>query len=120
MLVPEVYYLQNREAYYQALSRADNYQDQQTADVTPWLEYFTEGFLHVAKNLEENITLARTKRDERQLVRLSQQELKILDFARQVGKVALQDVIDIAEVPPRTAQRRLKTLVDKGFLARRG
>lgn len=120
VLVPDVYYLQNREAYYQALSRADNYQDRRIADLTPWLEYFTEGFLHVAKHLQENIMLAGTKRDDHELVRLSQQELRILDFARQVGKVTLQDATDILEVPLRTVQRRLKTLVDKGLLAKKG
>jgi len=49
-------------------------------------------------------------------VRLSAEELAILDYTHQFGSVTLSNVIDIHRIPRRTAQRRLQTLVSKGIL----
>lgn len=119
-LIPDTYYLQNRQGYYHALRQADSYRQQRVADITPWLEYFTKGLVDVASQLEHDISVVKVQSSNQTPIRLSRQELKILDFARQVGQISLKDVLDILEVPKRTAQRWLADLVKWRLLKREG
>ncbi len=118
-LALDSYYWQNRMDYYKALSRAKTYAGRRQADITPWLDFFTKGFLAVAQDLEKEIT-AVSLGDGRSVVRLSDDELLIVDFVKQVGEIGLRDVLDILSIPERTAQRRLKGLVDKRILKKEG
>ncbi len=118
-LIPDIYYIHSKLGYYQALNRANNYLGRRKADLTPWLEYFSEGLLAVAQDLQQQITLvqsAAVKPD--QIMRLSPDEFRILEFAHQMKHITVQDAIDILEIPKRTAQRRLQTLVDNQLLAK--
>lgn len=115
-LIPDVYYLQNRLAYYQALNQARVYPKQRIADLTPWLIYFIDGIYEAAKELEHDISLIKLASSSMKTIRLNRQEIKILDFAKQIGQITLRDTLDILEVPKRTAQRRLAGLVTKGLL----
>lgn len=120
VLVPDVYYWQHRLEYYQALNRAKTYDGREGADITPWLEFFTKGFLEAARVLEEEITAVSLKRTDREIIRLSREELVIVDLAKQVGQVNLQDVWQALDGSKRTIQRRLKDLVEKGLLGKYG
>ncbi|MCG2691569.1 Fic family protein, partial [Microgenomates group bacterium] len=120
VLIPDTFYLQFRRQYYQALSQAKIYNRQRLADLTPWLDYFTWGLLVVAEELKKNITLVSLKKKSEKPIELSSAEIALLDFCKTMGKLDLQTAIDILEIPRRTAQRRLKILVDKGLLARKG
>lgn len=115
-LIPDVYYLQNRLAYYQALNQAKMYSEQRIADLTPWLAYFVNGIYEAAKELEHDISVIKLASNSMKTIRLNRQEIKILDFAKQIGQITLKDTLDILEVPKRTAQRRLAGLVEKGLL----
>ena len=118
-LTLDTYYWQNRMDYYQALSRAKTYNGRREVDLTPWLEFFTKGFLTAAGDLEREITSVSLS-DSRQVIRLSKDELLIIDFAKQMGKIDLRDVLEILGLPERTVQRRLKGLVDNKILRRLG
>lgn len=118
-LALDTYYWQNRMDYYQALSRAKTYTGRREADITPWLEFFTKGFLAAAKDLENEITSVSLS-DNGQVIRLSNDELLIIDFAKQMKRINLQDVLKILGSPGRTAQRRLKRLVDNKIFKRLG
>lgn len=120
VLVPDVYYLQNRPGYYQALNQAKMYSEQRIADLTPWLAYFINGIYEAAKELEHDISLIKLSSNSMKTIRLNRQEIKVLDFARQMGQVTLTDVLDILEIPKRTAQRRLANLVEKNLLKSQG
>ncbi len=120
VLVPDVYYLQNRPGYYQALNQAKVYSKQRIADLTPWLAYFVSGIYETAKELEYDISLITLTSKNGKTFRLSRQEIKVLDFAHQMGQVTLTDVLDILEIPKRTAQRRLAGLVEKNLLKSQG
>src|SRR4030042_7088254 len=117
VLVPDIYYWQNRLAYYRALSRASTYPGRTTTDITPWLDYFTYGFLKVAEDLEKEITAVSISKTG-ETVRLSQDELIMIDFVKQMGKIKLKDVLDILRISKRTAQRRLKELVNKQVITK--
>jgi len=120
VLVPDVYYLQNRLDYYRALNQAKVYSEQRIADLTPWLAYFVSGIYEAAKELEHDISLIKLTSKNGKTFRLSRQEIKVLDFAHQMGQVTLIDVLDILEIPKRTAQRRLAGLVKKNLLKSQG
>ena len=45
------YYLQNRENYYQALSRGKTFDERMFVDITPFLDFFVKGFLTSVKSL---------------------------------------------------------------------
>lgn len=120
VLIPDTFYLQFRRQYYQALSQAKIYNRQRLADLTPWLDYFTWGFLTVAEELKNNITLVALKKKSEKPIELSSAEITLLDFCKTMGKLDLQTAIDILEIPRRTAQRWLSRLVDKGLLTRKG
>lgn len=113
------YYWQNRMDYYQALSRVKTFGERKKADITPWMEFFTKGFLVIVQDLEKEVTAVSLGQGEK-TIRLSSEELLIVDFAKQMGKIDLQDLLGALEITERTAQRRLKNLVSKKILRRFG
>lgn len=119
-LALDTYYWQNRMDYYRALSRAKTYHGRKKADITPWLEFFTKGFLETAKDLEKEITAVSLSGITMQTIRLSNDELLIIDFTKQMSRIDLHDVLEILDISKRTAQRRLKKLVDKKLLEKQG
>jgi len=120
VLVPDIYYWQNRMAYYDALNRAKTYDGRERVDVTPWLEFFTKGFLVVAKDLEKEITSVSLSGEDREIVRLSNDDLMMVDFVKQMGRADLQDILSLLNGSERTVQRRLKGLVDKKIFKKCG
>lgn len=119
VLVLDKYYLENRLLYYASLNQAKEYEQQRKADLTDWLEFFTKGFYEVAKDLEKEISLVSVS-NNKNVIRLSNEEIQILDFTKQFGQITARDVRDIIQVLERTAQRRLKILVNKGLLIKKG
>lgn len=120
VLVLDTYYWQNRLEYYAALDRGKTYHARKNADLTPWLDFYTKGFLETASDLEKEITAVAVSGNVKNIIRLTSDELTIIDFAKQMGRIDVQDMLDILNLPQRTIQRRLKTLVDKKLLKKRG
>lgn len=120
VLVPDIYYWQNRMAYYDALNRAKTYAGRRSVDATLWLEFFTKGFLTVAKDLEKEITAVSLSGKDQEIIRLSNDDLIMVDFVKQMGRADLQDIISILNGSERTVQRRLKGLVDKKIFKKYG
>lgn len=114
------FYLQHRLKYYQALSRGQSFDDRMLADLTPFIEFFTKGFLEAATNLSQYIKVGKVTDSEKKPVRLDSDELAILDFVYQFGAITSSETIDIISAPKRTAQRRLMELVEKNILAIEG
>jgi Fic family protein len=111
VLVPDSYYWQQRSDYYEALNNAKIYLEQRKADLTTWLEFFTAGFLKEALELERQISVVSISGDVDTPLRLTADQMELLDFCQQLGKISLSDVVDILKVSKRTAQRRLEALV---------
>jgi Fic family protein len=118
-LVLDNYYAQNRFAYYQALSQGKTYLERNKADLTAWLEYFVTGVVIEAENLAEELSVISLKEGETQ-IELSKEEISILSFTKQFGQISLKEARDIVTGGDRTTQRRLKKLVDNGFLKQQG
>lgn len=117
-LVLDSYYALNKADYYQALNLADNYPGRKEAYLNPWLTYFIDGFLAAAKILlAEVLLLSSVIKNPNEIKRISKDEFDLLSYAKQFGSISLSEAMDILpDLSRRTLQRRLKTLVDEGYL----
>ncbi len=108
----EDYYNKDRPKYYAAINIGKNY-EQRRVDFTSWLEYFVRGFKDEIDNVKAK-TLALSSRKIGETIEtqvfLNPDQLKILDFLDQMGKITVKGVIDILRVPRRTAQLELQRL----------
>ena len=110
------YYLQNRKRYYQSLSRGKTFEDRMHADITPFLNFFVEGFLDSVKNLTKYVQMGKILDSNNKPIQLNQEELLILDYLYQFKSISLEEAITATGATRRTVQRRLKNLVDKNLL----
>ena len=108
----EDYYNKDRPAYYKAINVGENY-EKRKIDITPWLEYFVKGFKEEIDNVKTKVTsLALRKVDDKlhAQIYLDKDQMKILEFLDQMGRIAVSDVVNILECPKRTAQAHLQRL----------
>lgn len=110
------YYLLHRKSYYQALSLGNDFDSRMYADITPFLEFFVNGFLESAQTLSSYIKSEKTVDDRGKPIRLNQEELQLLDYVYQFGSIDLAEAEDILSTAKRTTQRRLMSLVTKHIL----
>ena len=122
-LVLDSYYFADKQAYYEALNaRGATYEIATQSDLTPWIQYFTEGFLSCARVLSTEITLLASAVDApTSQSKLSRDDADLLNYAKQFGSLTLAEAEDILpSTPRRTIQRRLKRLVDEKYLEMSG
>lgn len=122
IIVLEDYYNRNRLSYINHIHEVVGFSYRAGLDLTPWLEYFIEGFLIEARKVLEQIQSIGfgkiSKKSEQ--VFLDKDEIQIMDFLTTMGQITSDDVVDILKVAKRTAQLKLKKLVDKNLLKREG
>jgi Fic family protein len=110
----EDYYNKDRTKYYAAINQGKTYQEKKK-DLTVWLEYFVKGFKEEILNVQEKVASLRFAKgdDIDSQIYLEKEQVLILDFLEKLGKITVNDVVDILECPKRTAQlwlQRLKKL----------
>jgi len=108
----EDYYNKNRQKYYQAINIGKNYGEREI-DFTRWLEYFVKGFREEIDDVKNKVTalsLHRAGKEIQSQIFLDKDQIKILDFMDQMGKITVSDAIHILECPKRTAQLHLQKL----------
>ncbi len=109
-LALDEFYNSARLNYYQALQTGKNYDERQSADLTSWLTYFVQGFWESALKLKEQVLSLQVGKGDITSRHLNSDELKIIDFVLTLGKVTSSDVVDILDIPKRTAQSKLNKL----------
>lgn len=117
-MILDNFYNNDRKKYYQSLQTGEDFKSRENADLTNWLEYFTEGFLFEAQKVKDLI-LSFSKKSKASAV-LNKDELKIVDFAVNLGKITSDEAMNILSVPKRTAQDKLKKLVSLKVLKKKG
>lgn len=118
ILVLEDYYNRDRMSYYNAENRAQGKNYQEDMDFTSWLDYFTTGFLvETRKSLEQiqSIGYGKVSKKSEQIF-LDRDEIQIMDFLTTTGRITSDDVSDILKLRKRSAQLKLKGLVDKKLI----
>lgn len=121
-LVLDSYYSVAKQEYYSALheSQGNDYTKAAKSDVTKWLEYFTAGFLSSTKVLLTEIIFISSAVGDIP-VRINQNDADILAYAKQFDAISLSDIEGILpNIARRTLQRKLNSLVDRGYLRLEG
>ena len=122
IIVLEDYYNRDRLSYYNAEQEVQGHHYKKDADFSPWIEYFTTGFVVEARKAMEQIQSIGfgkvSKRKEQ--VFLDRDEIQIMDFLTTTGRITSDDVVDILRVAKRTAQLKIKNLADKDLLKLNG
>lgn len=122
ILVLDDYYNRDRLSYYNAEQEVQGHHYKKDADFTTWLEYFTTGFLIEARKAVEQIQsigFGKVSKKSEQVF-LDRDEIQIMDSLTTTGKITSEDVIDILTIAKRTAQLKLKKLLDNGLIKRHG
>ncbi len=108
----EDYYNTDRQAYYKAVNVGKTYAERRT-DITSWLEYFVKGFKNEIDEVKNKILSLATRNINEKIksqIYLTPDQLKIIDFIDQVGKISAKDVENILSSPKRTSQLQLQKL----------
>ncbi len=109
----EDYYNQERPKYYAAINMGKTYEERKVADLTRWIEYFVKGFRVEIDNVKTRV-IALSKRKVGDSIHsqiyLDKDQSMVLDFLDQMGRITVQDLIDILQCPKRTAQLHLQKL----------
>ncbi len=118
----EDYYNKDRAKYYKAINVGKNYAERRT-DITSWLEYFVKGFKEEIDNVRAQIaalSLRKVNDNIKSKIYLDKDQLKLLDFLDQVGRIVIKDAVDILNCPKRTAQLKLNQLKKAGIISQIG
>ena len=122
VIVLEEFYNKNRQDYYNALAYGWDQEFKDGADLTDWLEYFMAGFLVEARKVAQKIqSIGMSKtHDKASTIYLDPQEIKIMDFLATAQQMKSEDVMKVLKIAKRTAQLKLKGLVDKKLIKPQG
>ena len=122
IIVLEDYYNQDRLAYYNAEHLDEGKEYIQGREFTTWLEYFTKGFLVEARKVLEKIQSIGygqvSKKSEQ--VFLDKDEILVMDFLSTTGRITSDDISDILKLTKRTAQLKLKKLLQNKLIQVQG
>ena len=106
---------ENKESYYLALRRTQGTLRTDSPDWEPWLVFFVRA-LHTQKSRLES-KIEREQLLEGDLPELS---VRILELARERGRVTSSEILTLTGEKPTTVRNRLNGLVERGILNRHG
>lgn len=121
IIVLEEFYNKNRQDYYNAENIVQGQKYREGQDLTPWIEYFIAGFLVEARKVNKIITsLGFNKSKGNTQTTLDPDEVKIIDLLVTSSNIRSDDVVKLLKVSKRTAQLKLKDLVEKDLIKPQG
>jgi Fic family protein len=121
IIVLEDFYNTDRQEYYNAENEIQGHKYHEGQDMTNWLDYFVLGFLVEARKVRDGIkAVGFSKKDADSQIFLDRDEIQIMDFLTTTGQITSRDVEEILKIAKRTAQLKLKNLVDKKLIKMEG
>jgi Fic family protein len=105
----------SKEAYYLALRQTQTTIRTDAPNWQPWLLFFLRALQQQKRRLA-----AKVEREKNALAALSELAVKILDYARDQGRVRTRDMVREFGASPNTLKATFASLVEKGLLARHG
>ncbi len=122
VIVLEEFYNKNRQDYYNALAYGWDTKYHEGADLTDWIEYFVAGFLVESRKVSQKIVSIGINKtsDKSSQIFLDSDEVKIMDFLATAQKFRSDDIVKLLKIAKRTAQLKLKSLVEKGLIKPQG
>jgi Fic family protein len=106
---------QNKEAYYLALRQTQGTIRGETPDWQPWLLFFLRALAEQARRLEKKI-----EREKLVLAALPELSLRIVEFAREHGRITMGDAIRLTNVSRNTLKQHFRALVERGHFNQHG
>lgn len=105
----------SKEGYYLALRQTQATIHTDAPDWQPWLLFFLRALQQQKRRLSVKV-----EREKNAIANLSELSIKILDYARDNGRVTTRDMVREAGASPNTLKATFSSLVEKGLLARHG
>lgn len=105
------YYDSDRQAYYKALQSVD----QETLDLTGWLEYFVEGVnisIDAVKEKVIRLSSERLRKTKRGQIALTEKQIRIIEFINQNGRIRNRDIREMFKISDRAALKEIRKLLD--------
>jgi Fic family protein len=106
---------QNKEAYYLALRQTQGTIRTETPNWQPWLEFFLTSLSEQVRRLETKID-----RERIVLAALPALSLRIVEFAREHGRVTIGEATKLTGTSRNTLKQHFRTLVERGTLKPHG
>ena len=113
------YYDHDRNSYYDALQTVD----QNTLDVTEWLEYFTDGVAISIKTVKERVIgLSKNIKvlKEKGQIALNDRQMQIIEFIINEGRITNRDVRKMFNLSNRAALDEISKLIELEVLKQEG
>lgn len=105
----------NKEAYYLALRQTQGTIRTESPNWHPWLVFFLRSLAEQVRRLEKKV-----EREKIVLAALPELSLKIVEFAREHGRVTIGDTIKLTGASRNTLKQHLRSLVERGNLNQHG
>ena len=105
----------NKEAYYLALRQTQGTIRTDTPNWQPWLLFFLRSLAEQVRRLEKKV-----EREKIVLAALPALSLRIVEFAREHGRVTIGDAIKLTGVSRNTLKQHFRKLVERGHLEQHG
>ncbi|MCC7483538.1 MAG: Fic family protein [Burkholderiales bacterium] len=105
----------NKEAYYLALRQTQGTIRSETPDWQPWLAFFLRSLAEQVNRLDKKI-----EREKLVLAPLPELSLRIVEFAREHGRITMAEAIKLTGSNRNTLKQHFRALVERGQLVRRG
>ena len=106
---------QNKEGYYLALRQTQGSIRSEAPDWQPWLIFFLRALQQQMRRLAKKV-----EREKIVLSSLPELSLRILDHAREHGRVSMGDIIRLTGASRNTLKQQFRQLVERGHLIRQG
>jgi Fic family protein len=106
---------QNKEAYYLALRQTQGTIRSDAPNWQPWLEFFRRSLAEQVRRLEFKV-----ERERLLLETLPELSLRIVELAREHGRVTIGGAIEVTGTSRNTLKRRFRAMVARGHLVQHG
>jgi Fic family protein len=113
------YYDSDRSAYYRALQSVD----QETLDLTNWLEYFAEGVnvsIETVKERVARLSSERLRKAKRGQIALTERQMRIVEFINRSGRITNRDIREMFKLSDEGALKEIKKLINLGVVKSQG
>jgi Fic family protein len=105
----------SKEAYYLALRQTQSSIRTQAPNWQPWMLFFLRSLAEQMKRLTRKL-----EREQLVLAVLPELSLRIVEFAREHGRITMADAIRLTGSNRNTLKQHLRSLVERGLLDRHG
>lgn len=106
---------QNKETYYLALRQTQATIRAEAPDWQPWLVFFLRSLTEQVARLEKKV-----EREKIVMAALPELSLRIVEFAREHGRVTMSEAIKLTGASRNTLKQHFRALVERGALNQHG